>query len=103
MPPRPLRPRATEMELDANEQLRYLDAMRREEAEYLRQARKAFPVPAGMPLLGSFQEDDPEIHRSFASEAPEPEQSEPADEGSNEPAKQVSQREPSEQGRKTST
>lgn len=61
LPPEP----SEEIPLDSAAQQSYLESMRLREAAHLAKAREAFAVPTDVPLLGSFQEDDPDVHKSF--------------------------------------
>lgn len=51
--------------MNDEEKRKFLADMRRREAEFVDASKKAFPVPSGVPPLGSFYEDDPETHMSF--------------------------------------
>ena len=57
-------------------QKKRLEALRQREAKRVKAAQKATPVPPHIPPMGSFGEDDPETHASFAigplPESPDP-------------------------------
>lgn len=47
-------------------------AFRQQEERYQAEARRrALPIPDGVALMGSFAEDDPEVHETFRQEASE--------------------------------
>lgn len=63
------------------EQREFLAEMRRREAERVKEAKKAFAVPADFDGLGSFGADNPAVHENFrnqpvAAEQPEAESEE---------------------------
>jgi hypothetical protein len=57
--------------MNDEEKRQFLAEVRRREAERVQAAKQAFPVPEGVPPLGSFYEDDPEVHFSFQDSPPE--------------------------------
>lgn len=58
--------------MNEEEKQRRLEEIRKSQEAFAKQASKAFPRDPRAPRIGSFAEDDPEIHQRFANR-PKPE------------------------------